>query len=333
MSKKIKARPTPSHARRSIKPSAAKQTLQSSARVIFWCLLALCIDWQVPVHVRPAHIDAVWHPPSMTQATIILLGDTGLPGPELERLRATVLGEKKDLIIALGDLIYPYGPICSKGALTGTAKKIYDERLGHFYNGLGATTLMVLGNHEVRGQRRDEGREACFFDYAASAPSLYFPALSYQVDLGVILISVINTNDLTAESGVATRAAFDATEGWRLLIGHHVLRAFHDKAREDVVFSWLHKHGLRPDLYANGHAHLQQFGVYEGIPALTTGATSKLRERPSCPPDCGDGQLWGRSVRGYAVLEVNAKRMQLTVKDIEGATLWTRTISRQKDGD
>ena len=159
-------------------------------------------------------------------------------------------------------------------------------------------------------------------DYAATHDDLVLPSLSYSVDYGVALLGIINTNVLSASDGARVAQEFKTHKGWRLLFGHHVLKTYHDKASEDYVRPWLAEHAIKPDLYGNGHAHLLQFGVYDGIPALTSGATAKLRQRKSCPPDCGSGQLWGSSTRGYAVLSLNKDSLKVVFKDLPGDVLW-----------
>ena len=94
------------------------------------------------------------------------------------------------------------------------------------------------------------------------------------------------------------------------------------KATEDVIYPWIRMHALDPDFYFGGHAHFLQFGRYAGIFALTSGATAKIRERPSCPPECGPGQMWGQSTRGYALVDASRENVSITFKGIDGRKLW-----------
>lgn len=284
--------------------------------------LGVLSECDAPIAVQPARWDAPVVVPQTQHLRLLLVGDTGVPNEELEQIQRAVLKESFDAVVALGDLIYPYGPSCRMGALDATAADIYAERLGAFYKPLNKLTLMVIGNHEVDGEPRDPSREACFVDYAAAEPLLYFPAMSYAVDFGVVVAAVINTNAPDDAQAAVVKAAFKDHPGWKLLIGHHVLRTYHDKEDEVALRQWMRDHHIKPDLYVNGHAHLQQFGVYDGIPAATTGATSKLRERPACPPDCGEGQAWGQSVRGYVMLDATPQRLSLTYRDADGQDLW-----------
>jgi hypothetical protein len=148
------------------------------------------------------------------------------------------------------------------------------------------------------------------------------------VNLGIGTLVVLNSNALDDAQALMVKQAFSGETGWKMLVGHHVLRTYHDKASEDLVLPWLKIHKLAPDLYLNGHAHLLQFGVYARIAAITSGATAKVRERLACPPACGAGQLFGQSVPGYAVIDLKRDRMDLTFKGADGKVLWRWTRER-----
>lgn len=258
---------------------------------------------------------------------ILLIGDTGMPGPAMEAVHRAVVAESKDYVVVLGDLVYPEAPLCRDGTMSPDVRALLDQRIGTALRGLGAPVLLVLGNHDVAHARRDPEREACILAYAAAEPELFMPARAYTLDLGVAMLALLDSNDLDDEQATLTRAAFADHGGWKLIAAHHVLRSYHDKVSEDSVRPWLKAHDLKPDAWLNGHAHILQFGVYEGIAALTSGATAAARERPVCPPDCGAGQLFGASVPGYAVVELTAKQMDVTFKDTDGRTLfaWKQT--------
>jgi 3',5'-cyclic AMP phosphodiesterase CpdA len=287
-------------------------------------LLAACRGAPVP----PAATAALAFPPRAA-LRLVLVGDTGAAGPERDAVLAAISREPKDYVVVLGDLAYPWAPKCRSGRVDAGARSALDEHLGPLAR-LGAPALLLLGNHDVAFRRRDVRRESCFLDYARGHKTLVFPALSYSVDLGVALLIFLNTNDLTEEDGARVRAETTRHRGWRILFGHHGLRTYHDKEREDRVRRWLRAHGIRPHFYANGHAHLLQFGVYEGVPALTSGSGAKLRRRPSCPPRCGPGQLYGESVFGYATLHVRENGLEVAFKDRAGAVRWRWSLRRME---
>ncbi len=177
---------------------------------------------------------------------------------------------------------------------------------------------------------RNPASEACFLDYAAKHDDLVMPSLNYMVDLGVALVAVTNTNALSDIPMKEIKAAFEKHPGWTIMAGHHVLRTYHDKTREDFMLPILRDHKIKPDLYANGHAHFLQYGNYEGITAATIGAGAKLRVRPECPPHCGPGQSWGASVQGYAVVTLSPHSMTVEFKDRFGKTLWQASQTKEK---
>ena len=152
------------------------------------------------------------------------------------------------------------------------------------------------------------------------------PALDYAVEREGVTLAVVNTNALTDEAGRMVAEAFGRTKGWRILFGHHVLRTWHDKENEDVLRPWLRRHGIVPHVVANGHAHLLQLGVYDDIVAITSGASARTRRRPECPPDCGPGQIYGSSHKGYGLLSVHTDRIEVVFADLRGRTLheWSR---------
>lgn len=276
--------------------------------------------------------------PDLPRVRVVLVGDTGEPGPALETIRAAIAREPdKTLILALGDLIYPIAPACEPGPLDADHLQTLQTHVGAALEGLGAPVFLVLGNHDTGNFHtqaiwRSPAREACMIGFAAQHPDLYLPSANlYHADLGPVRLLVSNTNALTQEDGTrAQELVAQRPEAWFVLAGHHVLKTYHDKEGEDFVAPWLRAHGLRPDLYTNGHAHFLQFGVYDQTPALTSGSGSKLRDRPSCPPECGPGQLWGQSMYGYAVLEADAQTLQVTFKDARGLPLWSWSRSRAK---
>jgi predicted phosphodiesterase len=268
----------------------------------------------LPLEVKPT-----------THYRVLLIGDTGLQNDHMDAVRAAVQAETKDVIVALGDIVYPEAPPCPNLRLTPSATKILDHAAGATLLGLGAPVLLVLGNHDVKHGTRDPAREACILHYAATKSELVMSDLTWVVDAGVVTLVGLNTNALDdAQASMAARA-LEASKGWTVFLGHHVLKTYHDKVTENVVRPWLARHKLSPDLFANAHAHLHQLGVYDGVVAVTSGATALPRARPSCPPDCGSGQLFGSSKPGYALLDFTARRVEISFHDTGGTVLhrWT----------
>lgn len=304
-------------------PTVSALSLKRPLQWLFLAL-ALAVSCAPKSSVEPASHDPPWRPPPFVdQARLVLVGDTGYSGPYADQLRTALLAEpNKDAIIVLGDLVYPFTPSCPDGKVSGNVEAFIHARVGAVFNGLGVPVLLVLGNHDVKQGSRAPAREACLLDYAAKHDDLVLPGLAYEVDLGVATLAVANTNALDEAGAARVSAAWKGHPGWKLLMGHHTWVTYHDKEDQDRVRPWARAGGLVPDLYANGHAHVLQFGVYDGVAALTSGSGSKLRMYPSCPPDCGAGQLWGASEYGYAVLTVTKRELVVVFKNLEGKELW-----------
>jgi predicted phosphodiesterase len=298
--------------------------------LLFAGIVTLLLGCPAAQSLGPVHAprDEPWRPEPRESLRLVLVGDTGYPGPTIEAVRAAIIAETKDAVVALGDLVYPAPPVCADGRLEATGRAVVEARLGGALSGLGAPVLLAIGNHDVNHTQTDPGRLACLFAYAAEQADLVLPERVYTVDFGVALVAVVDTNWLTAEDAARVRAAFDAHPGWHVLVGHHVLKTYHDKVGEDVVGPWLRAHQVRPHIYANGHAHLLQLGRYQEVVAVTSGTGSAPRPRPTCPPDCGEGEIWGSSLPGYATLEIARDRVVITFKDATGRELKRHEVPR-----
>ena len=300
--------------------------------------------------------------PHLTQAPadpqhvrLVVVGDTGvvhgaeskpcrdgsvsscaLSQAESEALWATIGAEAADALFLPGDLVYgPHyiesAPRCRSPDGRVRAEWL-DPALGDKVRELGVPVYLALGNHDVAHRQRSRARERCLLAYAASEPALVLPQLQYSVDLGLVRLVVLDTNvapDRWDPDWLAGQRA-DAT--WTLMGGHHVVQTRFDKESEHAIRDWLVAHDLRPHLWLNGHAHFLQFGVYDGIPAVTSGTGAKVRLRPDCPgPACtGPGApAFSRSTFGYAVVDATPDTLTVTFKDRTGAPLycWVRTPS------
>jgi hypothetical protein len=283
---------------------------------------------------------------------IILIGDTGqipvegdphkMSEAQRTQLRESLSNENATAIVDLGDLFYWKGPKCRAGATPEQSGSLLDAHLYDHVGGLDAPVFLVLGNHDVgplaehfkkaltggRSGKRSEARERCYRLQEELHDDMVFPGESYGVDFGPLRMAALHTSAPQKQwAGEEIQAYFDEDPSdWTLLAGHHVLRTGCDKINEDAVSPWLEKTGLRPDMYANGHAHILQLGVFDGVPAVTSGSGSKLREFPACTPTDTEGVQWGESKYGYAVLEVEKDFLRVRFKDLGGIELhcWQR---------
>ena len=315
-------------------------------------LPATAADWPARLSDLTAHTV----PSDPDHVRLVLLGDTGadavppgvesshIPIPKMEALRAAVRGERADALFGLGDLVYGVmGPLELSPRCTdptrGRAARLLPALLGDYYADMGATAWLVLGNHDVGHYRYSRRRARCMMAYADQTEHLSLPSAWYSVDFGLARVVVADTNPhvRTWDPQMLTGAYRD-DGAWNILLGHHVLRTVFDKEDEQGpgkkhdIRGWLLEHNAAPDLWANGHAHFLQFGVYDGIPAVTSGSGSKLRERDTCPGErcqMEDAPLFSRSEFGYAVLDLTADRLVLRLKDEHGDAIycWMRDHS------
>jgi len=281
-----------------------------------------------PALATPERRDAPFKPEAKERLRVLLVGDTGHPGDDIVNVRRAMMTETKDVIVALGDLAYPYVPECPNGRAEGDAKKILDWKLGDALGGLGAPVLLVMGNHDVPRGVSGSAQEACLIDYAAQRDDFVLPDTTHVVDYGVAILAVTNTQVLRDEDGQKIAKALSGHEGWKVGLAHHVYKTYRDKKQEDIVRPWLKRNGIDVDVWGNGHAHILQMGVYDGILAVTSGTASLKRDKPTCPPHCGEGETFGSSEAGYAVADFTATSLTVTFKNASGKTLHTWTSSK-----
>jgi predicted phosphodiesterase len=279
--------------------------------------------------VKPERRGQPFKPEHKDVLRVLLVGDTGHPGDDIKRVRRAMLAEKKDVIVALGDLAYPMVPECPNGRAEGEAKKQLDWKLGEALGGLGAPVLLVMGNHDIPRNVSGSAHEACLVDYAAQHPDFVLPDTTHVVDYGVATLAIANTQNLRDEDGQKIAQALRESKGWRIGLAHHVYKTYRDKTNEDMVRPWLKKHGIELDVWGNGHAHVLQLGLYGGVVAVTSGTASRKREKPTCPPSCGEGELFGSSEAGYALMELSAETISVAFKNADGKELHRWSSSRK----
>lgn len=277
---------------------------------------------------------------------------------ERSRLLRSIRAEEAQGVYGLGDLVYPHAPGCR--VPEGRDMQTLANTIGAVYGDLDAPAWLVLGNHDVGHLESRDSRVQCLQAFAEGVAGVNLPAAQYAVDHGLVTVVVGNTNlrDQALWPGEALAAAL-AGGDWVIFAGHHELRTAFEKSDEGVweppgSGEWLTGLGVVPHLYANGHAHALQLGVFDArsvddgeldaddpeaplpVLALTSGAASKLRANPSCAPHLEDpcdlpdprGQPDFALARfGYAVVELTPALMRVTLKDLDGEALfsWART--------
>jgi predicted phosphodiesterase len=296
--------------------------------------------------------------PVKNTVRLILIGDTGqLPvqdnpfkinQEQRAALRKSLQSEEADAIIDLGDLYYWSGPKCKQSDLPEESGRLLDEHLYDIVGGLETPVFLVLGNHDVgpvpeflkraifgdSSGQSNRAREHCYFLQAQLHEEFHFPEVSYGVDFGPIRMAAIHTSSPYRKWAPQKIDSFFAQDDgdWTLIAGHHVLKAACDKVEEDILFPWLNANNLKPDIYANGHAHFLQLGVFENILAITSGSGSKLRYDKDCIPTDTNGVTWGESKFGYSVLDVHPEKIQVRFKNVYGEELFCWQQEKGEEG-
>jgi hypothetical protein len=286
-------------------------------------------------------------PAPADRVRLVLVGDSGiydsdatdtcdpntdasvLPEVCREVLFASLGAESPDAVLALGDLVYEIGPTCPDGVLTDAARTILEDLVGAVQTAAQAPLVLALGNHDVHHSASGKSAaETCFMEYAAERDDVHFPERNFLVDIGPATVLVLDTNRAMTESlaeGIS-EALGTRTAPWTFFAAHHVWRTYYDKEGQDQGPRWSEQLGITPAAWLNGHAHFLQFGVYDGVPAVTSGASGKLRASDPCGGDeaaCDrDGLLYSRTKYGYAVLDVTPDLFEIVFKDVEGTPLF-----------
>lgn len=285
---------------------------------------------------------------------------------EQARLKRAVRALAPDAVYGLGDLVYPNARGCSRSE--GDTQALFAATVGQLYADLDAPAWLVLGNHDVGHLRSRDRRVRCLEDFAATVDELHLPSAQYSVDHGVVTVVVLNTNlrDQSDWASAAARAAQDSGD-WVVLAGHHELRTAWEKEGEGAFEppapgQWLVAEGLRPDLWANGHAHTLQLGTFDArtvddavvderdppepwpVLSLTSGGASKLRANPTCAPSrpgvsaddtaaCAAPHPRGMpdfalARFGFAVVDFTPAAMEVRLFDLDGVELTRATRTR-----
>jgi hypothetical protein len=305
------------------------------------------------------------------QLRLVVIGDTGVydakatgcepaatagQQPEIaagcrDSLLAAMKAERPDAVLDLGDLVYEVGPVCRDGTLTAEARAQFDQLILPIARTVGAPLVLALGNHDVHHRNGFTAAEACYLAYAKEhADEIVFPDRNFVLELGLARLVVFDTNiGMTDALAGQIKSRIGERGPWLLMAAHHVWRTYGDKPGQRHGQIWAKQLGVDPDLWLNGHAHFLQFGEYAGaadpsrkVAALTSGAAGKLRTQTECAhPDSGapglpacaeDGELYGQSRYGYAVIEVTEAKVRVVFKDVKGAPLFAWERGREGAG-
>jgi tartrate-resistant acid phosphatase type 5 len=277
-------------------------------------LLALVLTF-VTTALSARELPVVSLPMRGATLRLAVVGDTGdgadTVAKGIARVHAT---QPLDAIILTGDNFYPCGigsEHDSRWSLVAALTRV------------GPPLFPVLGNHDSCGGSDPDAQIRA----TGVVPHWQFPARQYRVKSAVAEILFLDTtpyvNGDANEVEPALASPF-GTAPWRIAVGHHPILSsgYHgyfprsEVRRMRALIPAVRKAGL--DAYFCGHDHHLEL-IRGRMLLLVSGAGSepippvKLRATTVYPT-----QIVGRERIGFAVVEIEAKRMRVRFYDADG---------------
>lgn len=242
---------------------------------------------------------------------LVAVGDTG-KGDDGQRrvaeaIRAVCAREGCDLVVLLGDNLYPAG-------MESPDDPRADERIAEPYAGV-APIYAVLGNHDWAG------RSAAVADrqlaWAAGRDEVVTDTHAWVVEAGPLLLAGVDTEAVflwgDGPQGPWLRGALDASDApWKIVVGHHPLRSDGPHGNAGAYEGWSSVPWVsgaavraflegavcgRADLYLAGHDHTRQLLEACGTTLVVAGtgaAGTRIVDRGNAPrfADAAPGFAW-----------------------------------------
>lgn len=197
----------------------------------------------------------------------IVTGDTGTGDDKQKRVALSISKACTDLpcsgVIVAGDLFYPYG-------VSSTDDAQFTTKFEDMYRHIRKPFYMALGNHDHLGC------VSCQIAYATKSAQWNMPSQYYTRDIGLGVLVVLDTDDLTEEQVVwAQKALTGAGSRWKVVVGHHPLVSHdtrHGSARGTLRGRLERILCGAADVYLSGHAHnLEDAGEVCGVRQIISG--------------------------------------------------------------
>jgi len=244
---------------------------------------------------------------------VLAFGDFG-DGSEAQRQVAAAmlayhLHRRFDFAVTLGDNFYSTGMASPDDERWQTWwRNLYDPLRIPFY--------ATLGNHDW-GQPNSPAAEIM---YTTRSQSWRMPAAYYTFTAGPAQFFALDTDIISEAQLLWLQAALDASRArWKVVYGHHPI--YSEGQHEDnnmKIAQLLPVLRDRADIYLAGHDHDMQHLRPEGrLHFVVAGSGGKLR-----PIDPGPRSLFAKSAHGFAVLDIEADRLQFTFVGLGGEELY-----------
>lgn len=244
---------------------------------------------------------------------VLAFGDFG-DGSDAQR---TVAGAMRqfharqpfDFALTLGDNFYSTGMASPDDARWKTW-------WADLYDPLGIPFYATLGNHDW-GQPNSPAAEIVF---SAKSPSWRMPAAYYTFTAGPAQFFALDTDVISEKQITWLTDALDTSQArWKIVYGHHPIYSEGQHEDNNVkIAQLLPVLRNRADIYLAGHDHDMQHLRPEGrLNFFVAGSGGKLR-----PIEPGPRSLFARSANGFAVLEIDAGKLEFVFIDGAGTELY-----------
>jgi tartrate-resistant acid phosphatase type 5 len=251
--------------------------------------------------------------PAERPARVLAFGDFG-DGSDAQRqvagaMRAYHEKTRFDFALTLGDNFYSTG-------MASPDDERWKTWWSDLYDPLGIPFYATLGNHDW-GQPNSPAAEIV---YTTKSPSWRMPAAYYTFTAGTAQFFALDTDIISEKQILWLQAALDASRArWKIVYGHHPI--YSEGQHEDSnakIGQLLPVLRDRADIYLAGHDHDMQHLRPEGrLHFFVAGSGGKLR-----PIEPGPRSLFAKSAHGFAVLEIEADRLQLAFVGVGGEELY-----------
>lgn len=247
---------------------------------------------------------------------ICAIGDTGTGGEEQKLVAEKLFDEKCQLILHLGDIVYPIG-------IKSVDDKDVENKFFKYYRRHlkdGAQMLLTMGNHD----RYLSGIVKPWQEIAKKTEGLVYPHLFYHYRLDNICIFSLDSNDFWDEQTDWMNKEVDFN-GCDLKVGmtHHPYKSSGSHGEPPGRIKRFLKETVigKMDVLVSGHDHnLADEGEIEGTTQLVSGSGAKKRS-----VRIKDSKFIA-STLGYAVIYRQNNHWFYKFKDIHNKSLYEKLL-------
>ncbi|MDO5655307.1 MAG: metallophosphoesterase [Flavobacteriaceae bacterium] len=276
--------------------------------------------------------------------TFTAIGDWGRNGYYNQKETGSILGETMnhiggDFIVSVGDNFYPHGV----GSTQDHHWLVSFENV-YEHPGTWEDWYVILGNHDYNGNVQAQ------IDYSQISRRWHMPDRYYSKTIedgnNKILLLFIDTNpfvdsylkhpekkysdvdaqDKNKQMTWIQKTLSESDAHWKIVIGHHQLftggrRENADNSVRTQLLPLFKQQNI--DLYICGHEHHLEYGVYEGIHQIISGAGSSVRVYNGT-----EGSVFGKSIQGFATVAITQEAINFNFIDYLGNVIHANKITK-----